>query len=193
MSYDDGPAVVARFTAAMSSRDPDRVAAALDEIRDRLPREHVPPPPPEVLDGFVGGAPSEVLLDYIWVLAHHGLFEPPLDAAEMVRWCAEAVLRHPDGSAALRVVLLLTDEDQPPGADVADVLAYVARRGVRPGREERGAEYLARYLLDNTDTYGRALPALAAWRGVPVLDDILHEVAPYVRPADRAGLGLGTA
>lgn len=184
-------AVGARFTEAMASGDPQRVAAALSELRDLPPpRVAVPPPGPEVLDAFPDGAPGEVVRDYIWVLAHHRPFVPPLAPDETVRRWVEAVVRHPDGAAALQVVLYLQGKDLPPGAGIVNVVAYLAARGVRPGREERGAEYLARYLLDHSQTYTRAVRALAAWKGLPVLDGVLHQVAPYVHAGDRAGLGL---
>lgn len=185
------PAPGARFAEAMASGDPDRVAAALSELRD-LPstRVPVPPPGPEVLDAFSDGAPGEVVRDYIWVLAHYRPFVPPLPSGETVRRWVEAVVRHPDGAAALQIVLYLRHDDVPYGAGIAAVASYLAARGVGPGREEKGAEYLARYLLDHSETYARAVKALAAWKGLPVLDGVLHRVAPYVRDEDRAGLGL---
>jgi len=184
--------VGARFGVAMASGDPDRVAAALRELTEVLPpREPVPPPAPEVLDAFPDGAPGEVVRDYIWVVAHYRPFDPPLASDQAVRWWTEAVVRHPDGAAALQVVLYLAARDPPPDADpVADIISYLAARGVRPGTEEQGVEYLARYLLDDSQTYARAVRPLAAWKGRPVLDGVLHRVAPYIHAEDRAGLGL---
>jgi hypothetical protein len=172
----------------MVSGDPRRVASALQEVSEMPPpREPVPPPPPEVLDAFPDGAPGDVVRNYLWVIANYQPFVPPLAPQDMVRWWTEAVLRHPDGAAALQVVLNLRHETMPPGADV---ISYIAARGVRPGREEQGAEYLARYFLDHSQTYARAVSALAEWKGRPVLDGVLHLVAPYVRAEDREELGL---
>ena len=181
----------ARLADALSSRDPDRVAGALLELRERwqsgegLP---MPSPAPEVLDAFADGAPWEVVRDYIWVLAHYRMFTPPLSAGEVIRRWTEAVVRQADSSAALQVVLYLRRME--PGADVAAVVDYVAQRGVEPGREAKGAEHLARHLLDHSETYAPAVLALASWVGQPVLRDVLPAVAPYVRPTDRARLGL---
>ena len=96
VSGEDHRAVGARFTEAMASRDPGRVAAALSELRDLPPpRAPVPPPEPEVLDVFLDGAPGEVVRDYIWVLAHHRPFVPPLPPDETLRRWVDAVVRHP--------------------------------------------------------------------------------------------------
>lgn len=181
----------ARFTAAMDSGDPARVAGALDELRDLVPAlRPIRPPRPDVLDAFPDGAPGTVVRDYLWVLEHCGPFTPPADPAEIVRWSVEAVVRHPDGAAALQVVMSLRHPGRPAGADVGDVIGYLAERGVRPGREAKGAEYLALYLLDHSQTYARAVEALPLWQDKPVLSGVLHQVAPYLRPADRARLGL---
>ena len=183
------PAKGTRFAVAVTSGDPDRVEAALSEVRE-LSGVPILPPDPEVLDAFPDGAPWEVVRDYIWLLAHHRPFVPPISPDETVRRWVEAVIRHPHGAAALQIVLYLRHDDVPYGAAIAAVASYLAARGVRPGREEEGAEYLARYLLDHSQTYARAIKALAAWKGLPVLDRVLQRVAPYVRDEDRAGLGL---
>ncbi|MDX3656194.1 hypothetical protein PV646_02640 [Streptomyces sp. ID05-26A] len=179
-----------RFTEATESGDPERIAAALHELREVFPRAPIQAPHPDVLDAFAGGAPGSVVMDYVWVLGNYRPFAPPVDATEILRWWAEAVVRHPDGASALQITLYLRHDSLPAGADVGDVIAYLAERGVRSGKEEQGAEYLARYFLDHSQTYARAVATLTLWVGKPVLGDVLRQVTPYVRPEDRAGLGL---
>ena len=178
-----------RFVDAIASGNPARLAAALSKVRD-LSGVPLPPPDPEVLDAFTEGAPWEVVRDYIWMLAHHRPLVPPLSPDETLRRWVEAVLRHPDGAAALQVVLYLRHDDMPFGTAIEAVASYVADRGVRPGREERGAEYLARYLLDHSQTYSRAVKALAVWKDKPVLGGLLCRLTPYVHAEDRPELGL---
>ncbi|MFD5827069.1 hypothetical protein [Lentzea sp. NPDC060358] len=179
------------FTAAMESGDPEQVADGLTRLRDLLsPLQPVAAPGPEVLDAFRDGAPADVVMDYVWVLGNYRPLAPPLSPPEVVRRWTEAVLRHPDGAAALQVVLHLRHDGRPAGADVGDVISYIAGRGVRPGAAEQGAEYLARYLLDHSQTYARAVAALPSWIGEPVLGGVLRRLEAYVRPEDRAGLGF---
>jgi hypothetical protein len=179
-----------RFTDAMDSGDPARIAEALHELRAVFPRTPIRAPHPDVLDVFADDAPGSVVMDYVWVLGNYRPFAPPVDATEIVRWWAEAVVRHPDGASALQITRYLRHDNLPTGADIGDVIAYLAERGVRPGKEEQGAEYLARYFLDHSQTYARAVAALPLWIGTPVLGDVLRQVSPYVLPEDRAGLGL---
>jgi hypothetical protein len=174
----------------MDSGDPAQIAEALHELREVFPRTPIRAPHPDVLDAFADGAPGSVVMDYVWVLANYRPFAPPVAATEIVRRWAEAVVRHPDGASALQITLYLRHDNRPAGEDVGDVIAYLAERGVRPGKEEQGAEYLIRYFLDHSQTYARAVAALPLWVGKSVLGDVLRQVTPYVRPEDRAGLGL---
>ena len=175
----------------MASGDPDRIARALRQLMSvPPPREPVPAPDPEVLDAFNDGPPGHVVRDYIWVIGNYRPFVPSLTAAETVRRWTEAAVRGGDGAAALQVVLYLRHEGLQPGADVSDVLSYVAARGVGTDREVLGAEYLARYFLDHSQTYDRAVRALSTWTDRPQLGQVLRSLLPYVERKDRAGLGL---
>lgn len=191
MQDDHGQSLQAELTDAINSGIPERVAEALKKLRSTIPpRDPIQPPAIEVLDVFPDGAPSDVVRDYIWVLANYRPFTPPLTADEIVRRWTEAALRTADGAVALYIVLQLRHDNRPEGADVVDVISYLATRGVKPGREEAGAEYIARYLLDHSQTYERTVQALPAWNSVPTLRKIVERIAPYVRDGDRGRLGL---
>ena len=73
---------------------------------------------------------------------------------------------------------------------MAALVSYLAIRKLSPGRELKGATYLALYLLDHSQTYVRAVAALVAWKGNAVLEEVLRSLTAYVRVEDRATLGL---
>jgi hypothetical protein len=154
------------------------------------PRPTIPPPDPAILDAFPAVVPTKVVMDYIALLGSYRPMEPDPSPEEVVRRWVEAVLRTGNASAALQVVLALQEDEPFPGAEVRDALRYVATRGVRSALERAGAERLARHFLDNVQTYDRAVRALTTWKDDVALADILRAVVPYVRPEDRAALGL---
>ncbi|HSU36561.1 MAG TPA: hypothetical protein VLJ88_12960 [Propionibacteriaceae bacterium] len=188
---DEPESLRARIDDALGSGDPERIAEGLGELRLQLPpRPPVSAPAPGVLDAFPDGPPPEVVRDYIWVVGNYRPFATPMAPEQTVRWWVEAAVRGGGGAAALQVVLYLRHQGRPPGADVGDAIGYLADRPIAPGREKQGAEDLVRYFLDHSETYERAIRALAALKDHPTMAGILRVVRPYVRPDDRPALGL---
>ena len=185
----------ADFDNIWASRDSDQIARMLADLLDRPPpRPPIPPPDPAIFDTFPSVVPTKVVMDYVALLGNYRPMQPDPSPGEVVQRWVEAVLRTGNGSAALQVVLALSEDDDPfPGADVRDALEYVAARGVHSTPEIAGAEHLARHFLDHSQTYDRARHALTAWRNDNVLAEILQRVTAYVRPEHRTELGLPPA
>jgi hypothetical protein len=178
------------LSAVWASGDSERINRALARLLTVVPpRPEIAAPEPEVLDAFADPVPSDAVRNYIWVVGNYRPIRPELEVGDVVRRWVEAVVRTGDSSAALQVALYLQPE-MPEGARVRDALDYVATRGLSTPRERDGAEYLARYFLDVSDTYDRAIEALAPWRGDADLGQILDRLAPYVHAADRPKIGL---
>lgn len=181
-----------RLLQDLQSGDPVRVSAALREMEKRWhfgKEVPLPAPEPDILDLFPELPPWKVVNDFISVLGSYRSFDPPLDRAETLRRWVEAVLRYDDGTAAVQVTMNLRGRAEA-GADVADAIDYVRRRGLRTSQEERGAANLVRALLDHTETHARAVSALRSWMREPRLAAILAELVPYLEPEERINLGL---
>jgi len=184
----------AQFAADLASADPGRVAAALSRARGLLPGSRSPLPriDPAVLDTLPNDPPWEVVQDFVWLIAHYPNFVPPLTQQDKLRLWLDAILRTADSAAALQVAQYLRPVREP-GADIDAALRSIAESASSPrfgDRQARGAEHLARNLLEQHDTNKRTVAALRAWVGVPALQPVIHHLAPFVRPEDRPGLGL---
>lgn len=165
----------------LGAEDPDRFLAAVRQLRSRqLEGRATPLPPPAAFPRLEDRDVDDEIEAYLKVLARYP-FDPPISAAERIKFAVDAVLESGHSYAARALSLLAGPErTRYPAAAVLD---YVRSRGLHSSREIDQAGWLVDYLLDDRELSGDVLQALSGWRGRPDLVRVLQMQAPRL-PAD---------
>ena len=167
--------------ADLASKDPERIAAGLRDLKDRMKAGsnlELAPFGPEILDPFGASVPIETQLDLLAILNRYRAFAPQLSREQRIAGMVEIVLRYAEHYVAYEVALLLKISEYPAQA-VETAMRHIVCHGLDSPQHVDGAKLLVSRLLDGKDEVRRAtLEALRQWPQ----EEPYQEVAKYIEP-----------